>query len=162
MGSECKSSFIAIPERELGDGILERFDLTKKICDELRRVCPNVGLHVLGCGNPLTFAFLCVAGVKMADGLEWYRTFAAENFHLHHFQHEPVIESASGKFQSSTAEFLLSQDVEYPVRAATKNLMSLQAFTSDLAARLPSKTVNQLIFQSFGSKAGTALREVEL
>src|SRR6266568_2260562 len=35
LASECKSPFVAIPERELGDGLLERYQLAKKLCNTL-------------------------------------------------------------------------------------------------------------------------------
>lgn len=162
MSSECISPFIAIPERELGEGLLDRFNLAKKICDQITEANANVSLHLLGCGNPLSFAFMSVAGVKMADGLEWYRTFAADNFHLHHFQQEPIFESARNRIYNPTADFILSMDAPYRIKTATLNLMSFQAFLESLSSRLPLRTVYELITEMFGTKAGSALRAVEV
>jgi hypothetical protein len=161
IASECQSPFIAIPERELGDGLLARYRLTKTICDALARQGNEVGLHVLGCGNLLSFAYFAVAGVWMADGLEWYRTFVAEDFHLHHFQQEPVFASASGRTYNPAADLILAQELPYRVKVATMNLMSLQTFSSELAPRLQTKTVHELVTEMFGQKAGAELREVE-
>jgi hypothetical protein len=161
IASECKSPFIAVAERELGDGLIDRFGLAKKICDQIARSNKGVALHVLGCGNLLSFAFMCVAGAKMADGLEWYRTFAASNFHLHHFQQEPLFGSASGGTYNPTADLILSLDVPYRVKVATRNLMSFQTFMAGLAPRLLDRTVHKLVTKNFGKKAGTALRAVE-
>jgi len=161
MASECKSPFIAVAERELGDGLLERFGLAKKICDQIVTSNSNVSLHILGCGNPLSFAFMCVAGAKMADGLEWYRTFAADDFHLHHFQQAPLFDSVSNGAYNPTADWILSLDVSYPVKVATQNLMSFQTFMAGLAPRLPDRTVYELVTKSFGKKAGSALRAIE-
>lgn len=162
IASECKSPFIAIPEREFGEGLLERFYLAKKICDQTAAASKGaVGLHVLGCGNPLSFAFFSVAGAKMADGLEWYRTFAADNFHLHHFQHEPVFKNAGADTYNPTADWILSHDLPYRVKVATLNLMSLQTFMSRLTSRLQAKTVHEFVAKSFGKKAGLALQALE-
>jgi hypothetical protein len=161
IASECKSPFIAIPERELGDGLLERHRLTKAICAALANDTPNVGLHVLGCGNLLSFAFLAVAGARMVDGLEWYRTFVADNFHLHHFQQEPVFPSARKDTYNPVADLILTQEFPYRVKVATLNLMSLQTFSSELLPRLQERTVHELVTRFFGKMAGAELRERE-
>lgn len=161
IASECKSPFIAIPERELGDGLMRKFELTKKICDLLAKTS-KVGLHVLGCGNPLSFAFLTVAGARMADGLEWYRTFVADNFHLHHFQQEPVFLNASEGTLNPTAELILNEQLPYRVKVATLNLLSLQTFSSQLSPRIKNRTVHELVQKSYGKKAGAQLQGLEV
>jgi hypothetical protein len=161
IASECQSPFVAIPERELGDGLLARYRLTKKICDTLARQGNEVGLHVLGCGNLLSFAYFAVAGARMADGLEWYRTFVADNFHLHHFQQEPIFASACGRTYNPAADLILAQELPYRVKVATMNLMSLQTFSSELMSRLQNQTVHKLVTEMFGKKAGTELQRVE-
>jgi hypothetical protein len=118
---------------------------------------------VLGCGNPLSFSFMCVAGALMADGLEWYRTYAADNFHLHHFHQEPVFENGSaGAPYNPDATWILSLDVPYRVKVATLNLMTLQAFTVGLIANLQQRTVSKWITEAFGKKAGAAMQAAEL
>jgi hypothetical protein len=162
IGSETRSPFIAIAERELGQGIVQRFQLAKKICRALPNVRADLGLHVLGCGNLLSFAFLATAGAWMADGLEWYRTFVAENFHLHHFQHEPIILPAkSNEVYNPMASLILSENLSYPLKAATLNLMSLQAFSHSFNASLKAKSVSKFVEKCFGGKAGDKLRELE-
>jgi hypothetical protein len=71
IGSQCLSPFVAIPERELGDGLLNKYRLAKRICDVLTAQDREIGLHILGCGNLLSFAYFAVAGAKLVDGLEW-------------------------------------------------------------------------------------------
>ena len=161
IASQCLSSFVAIPERELGDGLLNKYRLAKRICGVLASQDREVGLHILGCGNLLSFAYFAVAGARLVDGLEWYRTFVADNFHLHHFQQEPVFESAREGTYNPTADLILAQDVPYRLKVATINLVSLQAFSSQLLLKLPGRTVHELIAARFGEKAGTELRELE-
>jgi hypothetical protein len=115
----------------------------------------------LGCGNLLSFAYFAVAGAKLVDGLEWYRTFVADNFHLHHFQHEPVFTSARQGTYNPTADLILAQDLPYRLKVATMNLVSLQTFSSKLLQKLQERTVHQLIAARFGEKAGAELRELE-
>jgi hypothetical protein len=97
----------------------------------------------------------------MVDGLEWYRTFVAENFHLHHFQHEPVFLSACAGTYNPIADLILAQDLPYRLKVATMNLVSLQTFSSEVLQRLPTNTVHELITRVFGDRAGTALRGLE-
>jgi hypothetical protein len=161
IAGQCHSPFIAIPERELGDGLLDKYRLVKKICDELARQSHDVGLHILGCGNLLSFAYFTVAGARLVDGLEWYRTFVADNFHLHHFQQEPIFISAREGSYNPTADLILAQDLPYRLKVATMNLVSLQTFSSQLLQYLQEGKVHELIAERFGEKAGAKLRELE-
>jgi hypothetical protein len=156
ISSQCLSPFVAI-----GDGLLNKYRLAKRICDVLATQEREMGLHVLGCGNLLAFAYFAVAGVKLVDGLEWYRTFVADNFHLHHFQQEPVFLSARQGTYNPTADLILAQDLPYRLKVATMNLVSLQTFSSELLQKLQEKTVHRLIAARFGEKAGAELRELE-
>lgn len=97
----------------------------------------------------------------MADGLEWYRTFVADNFHLHHFQQEPVFSGANDGTYNPTAELFLDQDLPYRVKIAMMNLMSLQTFASALTPRLQNRTVHELVTKQFGRKAGSELLVLE-
>lgn len=78
---------LAIPERELGDGLLER----TRTVNDIRKALDGLGkyypLHLLGTGNPLSVYALAAAGADSFDGLEWCRTVAdSETGFLFHFQ----------------------------------------------------------------------------
>jgi len=66
--------FIAIPERELGDGILERATNVFKIRKELNKKSQYYPLHLLGTGNPLSILIYSICGADSFDGLEWCQT----------------------------------------------------------------------------------------
>lgn len=155
----CKSPFIAIPERDLGEGIVERVILAQKICDRIKNA--GVGLHILGCGNLLSFALMSMAGVKMADGLEWYRTLVADNFHLHHFQQEPLFSTAGESVENPQADLFLQEDIPYHLRVAILNLRSLQGFSQELTERLANRSVPEFVEKCFGPKAGTAAKALQ-
>ena len=76
VAKELDCNVIAVPERELGDGILERSKSVRRI----RRVLDNTGryrlIHILGTGNPYSILLLAAAGADLFDGLEWCRTVA--------------------------------------------------------------------------------------
>lgn len=77
---------IAIPERELGDGVLARLATMKAIRTELSRLNRYQPIHVLGTGTPVSIALLTAAGADSFDGLEWCRDVVdAEGKRFHHF-----------------------------------------------------------------------------
>jgi hypothetical protein len=153
--------FVAIPERELGAGILKRAELVRLLVKAGQRTRPDMHLHVLGCGNLLSFSFLAVAGAMIFDGLEWCRTYAAENFHLHHFQQRDLFQRAYADGINPSAEFLLTQNLSYDVDASVRNLLGFQRFGQLLHQHLADQTVSQLVGQLFGERAGKALARLE-
>ncbi|MCI1278996.1 MAG: toll/interleukin-1 receptor domain-containing protein [Nitrospira sp.] len=78
---------LAIPERELGDGLLERAKTVRDIRKALNGLGRYYPLHLLGTGNPLSMYALAAAGADSFDGLEWCRTVVDyERGFLFHFQ----------------------------------------------------------------------------
>jgi hypothetical protein len=87
-------TLVAIPERELGDGLLERMRTVRAIRMALNPLPWYQPLHILGTGNPTTIAALAVCGADTFDGLEWCRTAANyENNNLMHFQQFDLLKS---------------------------------------------------------------------
>ena len=79
--------FIAVPERELGDGILERATNVFKIRKELNKKSQYYPLHLLGTGNPLSILIYSICGADSFDGLEWCQTTVNyDTGLLYHFQ----------------------------------------------------------------------------
>ena len=64
---------VGIPERELGDGIVERMTTMIQIRAALNELCYYQMVHVLGTGDPISIALLSAAGADSFDGLEWCR-----------------------------------------------------------------------------------------
>jgi hypothetical protein len=58
VAKQIQCRFIAVPERELGAGITVRANLAHQIVRGLGRNSSNCSLHVLGCGNLLSFSLL--------------------------------------------------------------------------------------------------------
>lgn len=95
--------FIAIPERELGDGILERATNVFKIRKELNKKSQYYPLHLLGTGNPLSILIYSICGADSFDGLEWCQTTVNHDTGLlYHFQQreffklDPKLKKISG------------------------------------------------------------------
>jgi len=95
--------FIAIPERELGDGMLERATNVFKIRKELNKKSQYYPLHLLGTGNPLSILIYSICGADSFDGLEWCQTTVNRDTGLlYHFQQreffklDPKLQKISG------------------------------------------------------------------
>jgi queuine/archaeosine tRNA-ribosyltransferase len=89
---------IAVAERELGDGILERARRVRSIRKRLNDLPFQQPLHLLGTGNPISMMILSFAGADIFDGLEWCRTVAdADTMRLHHFHQIDLFKSQQGQ-----------------------------------------------------------------
>jgi len=160
IAEQLECPFISVPERELGNGIIDRANLARQISLRLRQCDSH--LHVLGCGNLLSLSLLSVAGVTMCDGLEWCRTFAADDFHLHHFQHKDLFADPDYYRRNPIAEYIFKEtQLDYPTQVAVRNLLSFQAFTDDIQNRLDKFSVNEFVRSYFGEVAGEAVRTLE-
>ena len=86
--SRKKSPIIAVPERELGEGIREKAETVIKIRNKLDTLGWYQPIHILGTGNPLSILILSAAGADFFDGLEWCRTVVNRDngFLFHHQQ----------------------------------------------------------------------------
>jgi queuine/archaeosine tRNA-ribosyltransferase len=79
---------VAVPERQLGGGVFERARTIEDIQKEMDKNGRDVGLHLLGTGNPISIAVYSIAGADSFDGLEWCQTVVdCESGLLHHFSH---------------------------------------------------------------------------
>ncbi|MGI6340465.1 MAG: hypothetical protein ACOXZV_13965 [Bacteroidales bacterium] len=84
---ELNSPHIAIPERLLGDGIINRIANLKLIRAELNSLGKYTPIHLLGTGSPFSILLFIWAGADTFDGLEWCQTsINPETFQTYHFQ----------------------------------------------------------------------------
>ena len=83
---------LAVPERELGDGIVERTRTVRRIREALNTLDMYCPLHLLGTGNPLSMIAYALAGADSFDGLEWCQATVDHNTgRLLHFQQWDLI-----------------------------------------------------------------------
>ena len=83
---------LAVPERELGEGIVERTQTVRRIRESLNTLGRYYPLHLLGTGNPLSIITYAFAGADSFDGLEWCQTTVDhETGRLLHFQQWDLI-----------------------------------------------------------------------
>lgn len=84
---ELSLRLMAVPERELGDGIFARSHRIRAIRNALLDAGLDTSLHILGTGNPLSLLAYSAAGADSFDGLEWCHTIVDHTTALlFHFQ----------------------------------------------------------------------------
>lgn len=153
--SEFSPPFIAIPERELGEGIAAKIKLVSKIAGTLRDLGDRTHLHVLGCGNPLTFALLASAGAALADGLEWCRTLVGPDFKLYHFQQGDLFQEPKNDLYNPTVELARGSTVNYRTTVAIRNLYALQKFNHDVQNGIATGKLDKILREHFGDQAAS-------
>ncbi len=68
------SPLIGIPERELGDGVVQRALTLQRVHSKLLEGKYEHQIHLLGTGNPLSILLYVACGAASFDGLEWCQT----------------------------------------------------------------------------------------
>lgn len=152
VAQSLSAPLIAVAERELGSGLIERAKTVKRIRQELRKLPYYQPLHVLGTGNPWSIALLAAAGADSFDGLEWCRMVVDQQTHrLHHFQHFDFF-----KYQMSFAESQVTLDafddekIEYAGRVALHNLDYYRQFNVRLKDALEARQMESMLVDIIG------------
>ena len=123
--------FLAVPERELGDGIVERTQTVRRIRESLNSLQKYYPLHLLGTGNPLSIISYAFAGADSFDGLEWCQTTVDhETAKLLHFQQWDLI-----RYQTKWSE---PSPLSYIQSVLMHNLDFYQTFMMTLRAAICS------------------------
>jgi queuine/archaeosine tRNA-ribosyltransferase len=142
---------VAVPERELGNGILTRAGTVSAIRKALNTLETYVPLHILGTGNPRSILILAASGADSFDGLEWCQTTVdTSTGNLHHFQHREL-------FQDACA-FCNDANLSYSIATLGHNLLFMrrlmtaiqqatreEAMENLLARYLPSKVISRIL-----------------
>jgi hypothetical protein len=92
VANRLRPLLLAIPERELGDGIIERVVTLVRIRRELNKLGTYTPIHLLGTGNPLSLLLFSVFGADTFDGLEWCQTTVdSDTARLLHFHQRELL-----------------------------------------------------------------------
>lgn len=131
---------IAIPERELGDGLQERIKNIVKIRALLNTLAYYQPIHILGTGDPIVIPFFIAAGADSFDGLEWCRKVVDRDQHrLHHFHHFDLFAYQAEYADSSVTRDAINQEgVKFIAKVIFHNL----DFYTDFMAKLRKSTTN--------------------
>ena len=140
---------VAVPERELGEGIVERMRTVRRIRKSLDRGGRWVALHLLGTGTPLSMVVYGLAGADMYDGLEWCRTVVDHNSgSLHHFHHWDL-------FREQTV-WGQEQSLPYVQSTLMHNLWFYEEFERDLQEAV-NKVELERMLRRFSTDAEAAM-----
>ncbi len=142
-----RPALIAIPERELGGGILQRARTVYEIRRELDELGFYQPLHLLGTGNPLSMAIFAAVGADCFDGLEWCRVASdAESGKLFHFHQADFFMWQSEVSESPVVrEAMNSPGVEYSGKVVFHNLDFYRRWMSDLRKYLPTGKIERFL-----------------
>lgn len=107
VSNTCKPRLLAIPERELGSGMLSIANNIKKIREALNQLEYYQPLHILGTGNPLSMMVYAFVGADSFDGLDWCQTVVDyESATLHHPLHLDLYKEQSQWGAETEMDFL--------------------------------------------------------
>jgi queuine/archaeosine tRNA-ribosyltransferase len=140
---ELDCSIVAIPERELGEGILARARTIRTIRKLMESQACYHTIHLLGTGNPISLAILAAAGADIFDGLEWCRTaIDHDTARLHHSQHFDFFANQC-KFSEfeEVRTFTSNLKRDYHLRLLVHNLDFFHRWVTDLRFYLRSGRV---------------------
>lgn len=146
--SELKPLMVAIPERELGCGLIARVKTVRQIREALNSLGEYYPLHLLGTGNPITMIALAAAGADSFDGLEWCRTVADyDNGHLFHFQHFDFFKDLYlSRLHSQLIRALIENpEVPYVTQVVVYNLDFFNEWTKTMQDMIAAGQVEHLL-----------------
>lgn len=146
--SRKKSSFIAVPERELGEGICQKAETVIRIREKLNTLGYYQPIHILGTGNPLSILILAAAGADLFDGLEWCRTVADKNtgFLFHHqqfdfFKHQTIKHSRYPLIK----EVMERDDISLTLKMGLHNLEFFLEWMEEIHGGIKTNSIREMI-----------------
>lgn len=167
VAASLRPILIAVPERELGPGLIRRARLVHEIRSKLNTLGWYQPLHLLGTGNPLSIALLCAAGADICDGLEWCRTVIdRDTFRLFHYQQYDFFVDQAGSARSPIVRMALEDaHVPYAAKVGFHNLEVFADFETQLRAGIQRKAPQEILIHmcskaAFDAKVRPALPEV--
>jgi len=141
---ETGSPIIAVPERILGNGIIERAKTVQNIRLSLDENGCNTRLHLLGTGNPISMGIYTIMGADSFDGLEWCQTVVDnDSANLYHFS------QADFFFDSNDFK---DEQIPYILRTLTYNLLFYSKWMKGLQDAFMAGTLLEFCELKFSSK----------
>ncbi len=133
---------IAVPERLLGEGIVDRARTAIKIREALKQLDYYCPLHLLGTGNPVSILVYALCGADSFDGLEWCQTVVDHrSAFLFHFQHWDFVASETPVGQL--------KELPYSQRVLVHNLLFYTRWLTEIRDALRQGNRSQLLSDHF-------------
>jgi len=151
-----QSTFLSIPERILGAGLLERVRTITKLRKRLNEECENYTyIHLLGTGNPFSLMLLSFAGADTFDGLEWCQTAAnSKTALLYHFQQRDLIKDQ--------CNFCNEPEFDYVLGTLGHNLTFYRNWMELIQQSIEDGTEQELLTRYFDSDIVSTLGRIWL
>ncbi len=142
---------IAVAERRLGEGIVDRANTIFKIRRCLNRAGYYCPLHVLGTGSPLSILAYSACGADSFDGLEWCQTTVDHHtgrpYHFHQWD-----------FFASQTAMGRAVDTPYAIRVLVHNLVFYQTWMREIQEALQAGRVLNLLSKYLPGAVTRAIR----
>jgi hypothetical protein len=146
-------TMVSIPERILGDGLLERVKTITNLRKELNKLDNYTFIHLLGTGNPFSLLLFSLAGADSFDGLEWCQTVVnPKTALLYHFQQRELINDG--------CNFCKSPDLDYNLATLGHNLNFYNNWMKTIQDNIESGSELKLLQECFDSNTITSLTKI--
>lgn len=161
VADRLEPQLIAIPERELGPGLIARIRTVRAIREELSKLPFYQPLHLLGTGNPWSMAVLAAAGADTFDGLEWCRMAVdRDKDRLHHFQHFDFFSYQAGVADSPvTRGALADQAVDFAGKVAFHNLDYFASLVNSMREAVTAGSIEAFVVTVVGKDTANQLKK---
>lgn len=161
VADQLQPPMIALAERELGRGLIQRAQTMRRVRNELDRLSFYQPIHLLGTGNPWSIAILTAAGADSFDGLEWCRVAVDRQQHrLNHYQHFDFFAYQAQMAASAITVSALSDDnIDYAGKVAFHNLDYYRELTHDLQAAASTNRLEAFAVGLLGQSNSKQLRD---
>jgi hypothetical protein len=161
IADQLEPPLIAIPERELGPGLIARAKTVQKIRKALSELPFYQPIHILGAGNPWSIPILVAAGADTFDGLEWCRMVVdQEKDRLHHFHHFDFFTYQTEFADSSiTKNALKDPNINYAGKVAFHNLDYFVSFMEEMRQDLKDDNIESFVSLRIGKDARNQIKQ---
>jgi queuine/archaeosine tRNA-ribosyltransferase len=129
---------VGIPERDLGQGVVERAATIRKIRTALDKSGRDIPIHMLGTGHPISILIYSLSGADMFDALEWCTTSVDPSTALlHHF--------ASRELLGCQCTACTMAGMSYPVKTIAHNLLFYMEFMEQIRSHIADNSIDQIL-----------------
>lgn len=141
---------IAVPERELGEGMIARVRTLACIRRTLNASGAYTPIHLLGTGNPLSLLLFSAYGADSFDGLDWCQTTVDHSTgFLFHFQQR--------EFFGHQSPFCEAKELPYAQATLAHNLMFYDDWMNGIRHHTQTGRMDSLLAKHFTSEFLSAL-----
>jgi len=146
---------IAVPERDCGEGILERAQTIVEVRKILDKNDDTSLLHILGCGNPLSILLYSFCGADIFDSLDWYEhVINQDTLTINDFSHLELFDC-----QCEACAFLAKRTRPIKGQYMDKVLLHNLFFYQDYMKKIQTLIRNDGISTFLGQRVGKDIVE---